>query len=94
MMIRTNFCEDMSNCLKDIAIYVKIQNGGHVVHPILTKSVSLDSAIDTDFDFLTNCSKVIGQNINFSDLMTCSWHCSQWHKPSDHGCDEAYQFLF
>ena len=43
-MLHTKFCEDMSNSLKVIANYDKIQNGGHVVHPILDNLVSTDSA--------------------------------------------------
>jgi hypothetical protein len=43
MMIHTKFCEDMSNILKDMANYDKIQNGGHVVHPILAKWISTES---------------------------------------------------
>ena len=44
LMIHTKFFKDMSNSLKVIANYDKIQNGGHVVHSILAKSVSMDSA--------------------------------------------------
>ena len=43
-MINANFCEDMSNSLKVIANYDKIQNGGHVVDPILAKLVCMDLA--------------------------------------------------
>ncbi len=43
-MIPTHFCADMSNGSKDITIYDKIQNGGHVVQPILSKLTSSDSA--------------------------------------------------
>ena len=46
-------------------------------------------------DFLTNCSKVIDQNSNFSYLMTRRWRCSQlWHGTSNHASNEAYQFSF
>ncbi len=53
-VIPTKLSADMSSSLKDIAIYDKIQNGGHVVHPIMAKSISTDSAwckesIDTTF---------------------------------------------
>lgn len=40
----TKFYVDMSISLQDIAIYDEIQNGEHVVHPILAKSVFMDSA--------------------------------------------------
>ena len=42
MTIHTKFGEEISNSLKDIANYDKIQNGGHVVHPIMAKSISTD----------------------------------------------------
>jgi hypothetical protein len=44
MVIHTKCGEEISNSLKDIANYDKIQNGGHVVHPIMAKSISTDSA--------------------------------------------------
>ena len=44
MMIHTNFGEEISNILKDISKYDKIQNGGHVVHPIMAKFISKYSA--------------------------------------------------
>jgi len=44
MVIHTNFGEEISNSLKDIANYDKIQNGRHVIHPIMAKSISTDSA--------------------------------------------------
>jgi len=44
MTIHTKFSEEISNSIKDIANYDKIQNGGHVVNPIMAKSISTDSA--------------------------------------------------
>ncbi len=44
LMIPTDFCADMSNGSKNIAIYDKFQNIGHVVQPILAKLISFDSA--------------------------------------------------
>ncbi len=43
-MIPNNLCGEMSNGTKDIAIYDKFQNGGHVVQPILAKLTSTDLA--------------------------------------------------
>ncbi len=48
-----------------------------------------------EHNFLTNCSKVISQNVIFWYLTTHRWRCSQlWHGPSDHGVDEEYQVSF
>ena len=44
LMIHTKFGEEISNSLKDIANYDKIQNGRHVVHPIMAILISTDSA--------------------------------------------------
>lgn len=40
-MLTIKFFADKSNLLKDIAIYVKIRNGGQVVYPMMTKSTIL-----------------------------------------------------
>ncbi len=48
-----------------------------------------------DYNMLTDCSKVISENVHFWYLTTHRWRCSQlWHVSSDHGVDEAYQFRF
>ena len=44
MMIHTKFGEEISNSLKDIANYNKIQNGGHMVPPTMANLISTDSA--------------------------------------------------
>ncbi len=47
------------------------------------------------YNFLTDCSKVICENVNFWYVTTHRWRCSQlWQGPSDHGVDEAYQVTF
>jgi len=47
------------------------------------------------YDFLKNCSKVIGQNSNFAYLMTPRWRYSQlWYDTSEHASDKVYRFLF
>lgn len=43
-MSSTKFCANMSNRLKDIAIYDKSQNGRQSICPILPKSVQTDLA--------------------------------------------------
>ncbi len=48
-----------------------------------------------DYNMLTDCSKVISENVHFWYLTTHRWRCSQlWHVSSDHGVDEAYQVSF
>ncbi len=91
----------MSDGSEDIAIHDKFQNGGHVVQPIMAKLDILRFGMTQGIhrhqenNFLTNCSKVISENVIFVYLTTHRWRCSQlWHGPSDHGVDEAYQVLF
>ncbi len=48
-----------------------------------------------DYNFLTDCSKVLSENVHFWYLTTRRWRCSQlWHGPSEHGVDEVYRVSF
>ncbi len=94
----TDFCADMSNGSKDIAICVKFQNGGHVVQPIwqnVYPQIPKESIETKIIIFLIIVQKLLAKNGTFSNLMIHRWRCSQlWHGPSDHGVDEVYQVLF
>ncbi len=91
LMIPTDFCADMSNGSKDIAIYDKFQNVGHVVQPILAKLISFDSAwpkesIDTNI-IIFGMSRPIGVAVpNFGSdpqimvLMKRTKFCFDWSK--------------
>ncbi len=76
-MIPTEFCADMSNGSKDIAIMTNFKmadtwfiQSWHVVQPI--QGIHRHK----DHNFLTDCSKVINENVNFWYLPTHRWRYS------------------